>query len=308
MKNKKGVLITIIVLLCIFVPITVIGFLGNSNISPLEDNPKHETYYDGHMWFYDSNDKFLSKYECQTEVCEYTNPTIDDNTFGINYYKDGNVKSVGLISDKYTFITDGSLIHLYAVDTGTVLQNYRAVKTYNTNVENNSYIIQDSNGVWGVIGISNNLSSILPFEYSFIGLGNNFNEYGILAADKFIVQKDTKWYLVDNTNSALSGQIDDPIIDYNDNYIFSKNQDKIRIFSYENYEYLTNYTIKDYILEDKYIGIITDNFLIVYENLGNNYLKSVTLTDKNAKVELEKNENKLIIKINDIETETIELN
>jgi len=214
---------------------------------------------------------------------------------------------VGLIRDKYTFITDGSLIYLYAANTGTILQNYKAIKTYNTNIENNSYIIQDLNGVWGVISVSDILNSVLPFEYSFIGLIHNINEYGALMADKFIVQKDTKWYLVDNNNSALTGEIDDPIIDYNDSYIFSKSQDRIRIYSYENYEYLTNYTIKDYILEDKYIGIITDKFLIIYENLGNKYLKSVTLTDKDAKVGLEKDETKLNITIDGNVVETIEL-
>jgi len=307
MENKKGVLITIIVLLCIFAPLTVIGFFSNKDIRPLEDNPKHDQYYDGYMWFYDSNDKFLSKYECQTEICEFANPTIDDTTFGINYYKEGSIKSVGLIRDKYTFITDGSLIYLYAANTGTILQNYKAIKTYNTNIENNSYIIQDLNGVWGVISVSDILNSVLPFEYSFIGLIHNINEYGALMADKFIVQKDTKWYLVDNNNSALTGEIDDPIIDYNDSYIFSKSQDRIRIYSYENYEYLTNYTIKDYILEDKYIGIITDKFLIIYENLGNKYLKSVTLTDKDAKVGLEKDETKLNITIDGNVVETIEL-
>ena len=308
MNNNKSVLITIVVLLCIFTPLTIVGLLSRKNISPLEENPNHDTYFEGYMWFYDSEDKYLSKYECLTEVCEYTNPTIDDNTYGMNYYKDGTIKSVSLINDKYTFITDGANIYLYSADTGHTLQTYKAVKTYNTNLENNAYIVKDDNGVWGVLSISDVLSKILPFEYSFIGLKNEVNENGELKSNKFIVQKDTKWYIVDNNNSALTGYIDDPIIDYTNEYVFSKNADKVRIYSYQNYEYLESYNIKDYILEDKYIGIVTDTFLLVYENLGNSYLKSVVLTEGTNEIDLEKIDNKLNIKINGSVTETIEIN
>lgn len=307
MKNNKHVLITIVVLLCIFTPLTIIGLLGRQNISPLEENPSHDTYFDGYIWFYDQNNEFLSKYECLTELCEYTNTIIDDETYGIDYYKEGTIKSVSLVKDTYTFITDGAVVYLYAAKTGSTLQSYKAVKTYNTTLENNSYIIQNSDGVWGVLTIGDVLGSVLPFEYSFIGLKNVMNEDGTLSTDKFIVQKDMKWYLVDSNNSALTGYIDDPIIDYTEEYIFSKNLDKVRIYSYENYEYLTDYNIKDYILEDKYIGIITDSFLLIYENLGNDYIKSVVITNVTGEIDLEKVDNTLNVKVNGEVTETIEL-
>lgn len=307
MKNNKSVLITIIVLLCIFTPLTIIGLLNRQNISPLEENPNHDTYYNGYIWFYDKNNEFLSKYECMTEICEYTNTIIDDGTYGIDYYKEGNIKNVSLVNDKYTFITDGAVVYLYAAETGHTLQNYKAVKTYNTKLENNAYIVQNSDGVWGVLTIGDVLSALLPFEYSFIGLKNVMNEDGTLSTDKFIVQKDTKWYLVDSNNSALTGYIDDPIIDYNENYVFSKNLDRVKIYSYENYEYLPDYNIKNYIVEDKYIGIITETFLLVYENLGNKYIKSMPLTNIDGEISLEKVENKLNIKVNNSVVESIEL-
>lgn len=307
MNKDKKVLITIIVLLCIFAPLSIIGLLSRQNISPLEENPDHDTYYDGHIWFYNSNDEFLSKYECATELCEYTNTTIDDDTYGINYYKEGKIPTVSLVKDKYTFITDGALIYLYAADTGKTLQSYKEVKTYNTNLEGNAYIVKNSNDVWGVVKLDEVLGAILPFEYSFIGLTNNINEDGTLSTDKFIVKKDTKWYIVDNNNSAITGYIDDPIIDYNNDYVFSKNQNRVRIYSYQNFEYLTNYEIKDYILLDNYIGIVTNNFVLVYEHLGNKPLKSVALPAVNSKVELEKVDNKINIKIDGEIKENIEL-
>ncbi len=306
MKNK-GIFITIIVLLCIFVPLTIIGFLNKRNISPLEENPNHDTYYNGYMWFYDSEDNFLSKYECITETCIYANTVIDDETYGINYYKEGIKKEVNIIGNKYALITDGSLVHLYSVSNGSILQSYKAVKNYNTDLENNTYIIQNNEGVWGALTIGETLKSILPFEYSFIGLKNELKEDNTLSTSKFIVSKDQKWFIVDNNNSALTGYIDDPIIDYTNEYVFSKNNDRVRIYSYENYEYLPDYNIKNYILEDKYIGIVTDSFLLIYENLGNKYIKSMALTDNTNDIDLEKNNNKLDIKVNGEVKESIEL-
>ena len=306
-KNNKIVLITIIVLLCIFAPLTIIGLLSRENISILEENPNHEKYYDGYIWFYDKEDKFLSKYECMTEICEYTNTTIDDGTYGINYYKEGKKNSVSLINEKYAFITDGSVIYLYSADTGTTLQKYKEVKNYKTELENDAYIIKNDKDVWGVVKFANGLGAMLPFEYSFIGLKNDINEDGTLSTDKFIVQKDTKWYIVDNTGNAITGLIDDPIIDYTNDYVFSKNSDKVRIYGYENFEYLQNYDIKEYILIDNYIGIVTNNFVLVYKHLGESPLKTVSRTDASSNVEIEKVDNKINIKINGEVKESVEL-
>ncbi len=307
MENRKSVLITIVVLLLIFTPLSIIGILNTNNIGIMEENPNHEIYYERKIYFYDSEDKFLSYYECQTEVCDFASSLIDDNTYGINYYKDGAVTKAPIVDEKYTFINDGSAIYLYATNTGSNLQTYKAIKYYNTSIENNIYIVQNSNNVWGVLSIGSTLRSVLPFQYDFIGLINNLNEDGSLKADNFIVLKDNKWSIVNSAGSTITGLIDDPIIDYTNEYIISKNQDKVRIYSYENYEYLTDYNIKDYVILDNYIGIITDTFVLVYENLGVNYLGSYTLTDNSSEVDLEKTDTKIDIKVNGNVVETIEL-
>ena len=310
MKNQKVVYISIIVLLIIFLPLTVIGFIFGNDKNLLDENPKHETYYKGKIWFYDDNGKFLSSYECQTEICEFTIPTIDDATYGINYYSDGSMERVQVIDDKYTFITDGAVIYLYNVTNGTTLGTYKSVKNYNTKLENNTFIVQNQDGLWGALTIGNTLSSVLPFEYDFVGLKNNINADETLNANKFIVRKNSKWHLVDTSDvepNAITGEMDDPIVDYTDNYVISKNVNKVRIFSYENYEYLTNYNIKNYVLEDKYIGIITDNFLLVYDNLGANYLKNITLTGINGEIDLELANGNLNVKADNEIIETIEV-
>lgn len=306
MKNKKVVLITIVILLCIFLPLTVIGFIFKDDKNLLDENPRHDLYYKGKVWFYDENDKLLSSYECQTEVCELSVPTIDDDTYGINYYK-GTISSVPVEDNSYTFITDGAVLYLYNVKNGTTLQSYKSIKNYNTKINNNNYILQNSDGLWGVLTVGSTLSSVLPFEYDFVGLINKVDDKGILNSDKFIVLKDSKWYIVDSDNSAITGYIDDPIIDYTDEYVISKNSERIRIHSYQNFEYLTNYQIKDYALEDNYIAIVIDGFILIYNSLNTNYIKSIPLTTS-GELDLEKEDNKLIVKINNEIIETIELN
>lgn len=307
MENKNSVLIVIVVMLFIFLPLTIIGFIFKDNKNLLDENPGHDTYYKDTIWFYDENDNFLSKYECQTKVCDFTVPTIDDSTYGINYYKEGTMTKVPVISNKYTFITDGAVIYLYGVSNGMTLGTFKAVKNYSTNLDNNAYIVQNSDDLWGVITIGDTIGPVLPFNYDFIGIAKNGKVEGDLSTDKFIVLKDNKWYIVDNENSALTGYIDDPIIEYTNEYVFSKNAERIKVHSYENYEFLTDLTIKDYIIEDKYIGIITDNSLLIYENLGVNYIKNITITNSTDKIDLEKTDNKLHIKINDVISESIEL-
>jgi len=307
MKNNKSVLITIIVLLCLFVPLTIVGFIFKDDKNLLDENPGHDTFYKGHIWFYDNDDKLLSKYECQTEICDFTSPTIDDAVYGIKYYTKGTNIKVNVIDSKYTFITDGVVIYLYDVSTGRTLQSYQTVKNYNTNLENNAYIMQNTDGIWGVLTIGINLNLVLPFEYDFIGLSGNAYKNGTLKTNKFIALKDNKWYIVDNQNNFLTGEINDPIIDYTDKYIFSKAVDKLRVYSYENYEYLTSYKINDYILEDQYIGIITDNELFIYEDLGVSYLHKISIENLDGEITLEKQENKLVVEVSEQEIESIEL-
>lgn len=307
MENKKASLITIIVLLCIFAPLAILGLIFRDDKNFLEENPNHDFYYKGHLWFYNEKDELLSSYECQTEICELTTPTIDDGVYGINYFKNGTLKNVSK-SYKYTFITDGAVIYLYDVVSGKSLQTYKNLKNYNTNVKNNAYIVQNSDELWGVLTVNDMLGVVLPFEYDFIGLvENSANEDEILNTEKFVVKKDNKWYIVDENNSAISSHFDDPIIDYNNDYIFTKNGEIVKIYSYQGFEYINNYTVKDYILEDKYIGIITNNYLLIYENLANRYIGNISIVGVTGKLSLEKVANKLNVKVNNEVIETVEL-
>lgn len=305
MENKKPAAITIVVLLLIFTPLTIIGLLFRDDRHPLEENPTHDFFYKGYLWFYDKNDEFLSKYECMTNICDYTISVINDDTYNMKYYKEGNSPKMTLLDDKYTFLTDGSVIYLYDAQSGSTLQTYKALKNYSTNINGDYYIIQNTNDLWGVLMVNEMLASVLPFQYDFIGLPNKILTENTLASDKFIVKKDSKWFIVNNENNAISGYIDNPIIEITDDYIFSQDENKIRVYSYDNLEYLKTFQIKDYILIDGYVGIITDNFVLVYKHLGENYIKSITIPSKDDKVTMEKKDNNLNVLINGNVVETI---
>lgn len=296
MKSNRHVLIVIIILLAIFLSLSIIG-LYNRKIKLInESNPNHDTFYKGNMYFYSKANELLNKYECQTESCNYASSIIDDKEYNINYYQDGKINKTSLINYKYAFIQDGSKINLYTI-TGKVLKSYSALKTYNTKLENNDYILKNENNLWGVVSINDNLRKVLPFEYKGIYLKNNLNNE-LLNTSKYIVNKDNKWFIVDRNNNTLSNYFDNPIIDYNDKYIINNINNQIKVFDYQKKEYLSNYNIKKYVIEDKYIGIITNEYFALYEDLNNFSLKRIEINSSMNDFDLKKEGNKLNIIIN----------
>ncbi len=301
MINKKTVLATIIALLIIFVPLTIASYFLKEKENPFDKNPGHDFYYKEMLWFYDGND-LINTYHCNTTSCDYAEYVIDDED--INYYKDGNLKKSEVINNNYVFIKDGALTNLYSLDYGKVLQSYKQVKTYNTNIFDNIYILQNQDDLWGAISVSENINSILPFEYSFVGLKDNINEDGSLNADMFIVSKNNKWYLVSKDNEKKSSEFDSKIVDFNDKLIVTKGS-SYHIYNYDKNEYLIDYNISDYKLVKDYLLIISNNMLYIYKDISNGYLKSYNVSSGKLNTEVENN--KIIIKIGENVIDTLDV-
>lgn len=296
MKNKKIVLGVIIFLLIIFVPLTVMGYFVRDKKNPLEENPNHEFFFKNKLWFYDDNDKLISSYECQTNNCDLAKLTIDDEEYGINYYKDGSLEKIKN-NNYYTFIKDGALNYLYDVQNGRTLQKYLQIKNYNTNIKNDVYIIQNESNLWGAISIGETLNALVPFEYNFLGIKNNFDD-DELKVDYFIALKDDKWFLVDKENTKISTEYDDTIIDYNNQYIITKKDNRVKVYSYVGVEYLETFYFNDYALYDNYIGLLTNDTIYIYDDLSSNYIKNIPIT-KTGKLTLEPKGNQVVIKLDD---------
>ena len=301
MINKKTVLATIIALLIIFVPLTIASYFLKEKENPFDKNPGHDFYYKEMLWFYEGND-LINTYHCNTTSCDYAEYVIDDED--INYYKEGNLKKSEVINNNYVFIKDGALTNLYSLDYGKVLQSYKQIKTYNTNVFDNTYILQNQDNLWGAISVSENINSVLPFEYSFVGLRDNLNEDGSLNTDMFIVSKNNKWYLVSKDNEKESAEFDSKIVDFNNKLIVTKSAN-YHIYNYDKNEYLIDYNISDYKLVKDYLLIISNNILYIYKDISNGYLKSYNVSSGKLNTEIENN--KIIIKIGENVIDTLDV-
>ena len=250
MKNKP-VLYTIIILLVIFIPLTILGFYYKEKpISIKDDNTKHFPYYNNSLWFY-QNDKLISKYACLNSRCSY------------------NIKSI--INNKYVFIKDGDILYLYDINKGSVYNKYLDCLN-----EDNKYICKSDKNLWGVLNINDEVKEIIPFIYESINLNKN----------KYIVKKDNKYYLIDENNNISIG-FTSKIEDYNNTYIISKEEGRYFIYDYKGNEYLNNYNINNYSLSDNYIGIVLNNNLNIYNNINNLPLKVITLNNYNTKIRFE---------------------
>lgn len=276
MKSKIYSLVVIILLLVIFLPLTVFGYIYKQN-HKVEENPNHEMYYKGSIWFYDEDDNYLSKYICQTEICELAKPTIDDDNYELNYYKDGTIESILPISNKYAFIRDGDYINLYEFNINKTIQNYLAIKTYNIKLSDDIYVLQNKDNMWGVLYVKENINVILPFEYNYIGIKNDIDKDGILVVKNYVALKDDKWNII-NSNGESVIEFDEPIIDYTNRYIFTKN-DNIKIYNYSKDLLISNLKIDNYILLDDFVGIVSNNVLYIYNNILSTVYKQVNISN-----------------------------
>ncbi len=302
MKNKKIALINIVILLVIFLPITIIGLVKHIQDSAVIENPNHDFFYDNSLWFYDAKDNLINTYKCKSSICELAKPIIDDDTYHINYYKDGVDDVIKYNGSSHTFINDNNVISLYDIRNGKSFINLKSIKTYNTTLDNNLYIVQNGiNNLWGVIKIdntgTNDFKNIIPLDYEFIGLKNKLTEDGKLDTETFIVSKNSMWYLINQTNTTMCQAIDMPLVDYSPNYIIGY-RDEYMIFNYNGERLYEQYHIDSYTYADKYIGLIQDQTLYVYNNIE--LLKTYELSGDNNDISFTYSDNKLNISIGNL--------
>ncbi len=302
MINKKTVLATIIGLLIIFIPLTIASFFLKEKENPFDKNPAHEFYYKEMLWFYDKDGQLINNYHCNTTSCGYAEYIIDDED--INYYKEGTVLKSTLNSN-YVFLKDGALTYLYSLKLSKVLQSYKSIKTYNTHLFDNTYILQNQNELWGVLSVGESINSILPFEYNFIGLINKMNDDGTLNTDTFIVNKDNKWSLISKENKKLSADFNAKIVDFNKDIIVTKNNERYHIYNYTMNEYLTNYLITNCKIVKNYIMVESNNMLYVYRDLNNSYIRSYNLN--NGSLDILEDNNKIVLKLSGNILDTLEV-
>lgn len=302
MKDKKT-LITIIVLLVIFLPIGVFGTIKSFSATKpdvKDDNPNKEFKYNNKLYFY-YNDKLLSTYECSS--CTLASSSIDDINYHTNYYKSENNELASVINEYYGLFKENDNIILYNLVNSKKIDAYKSIKNYNIDATSKFAITEKSNGM-GVIFFDLS-SSPIPNEYEYISLPAHIID-NKLDTSKFIVKKDNMWSIISANKEVDVAPIIDEIVDFNDNYYITYANDTYHVYDRNNIEYLENLPKTNVYGVGKYIFVLNNNQLFIYENCLSTVIKIMELPNYNS-IYFYQNNNKIDIMIDGNLQETLEL-
>lgn len=302
MKDKKT-LITIIVLLVIFLPIGVFGTIKSFSATKpdvKDDNPNKEFKYNNKLYFY-YNDKLLSTYECSS--CTLASSSIDDINYHTNYYKSENNELASVINEYYGLFKENDNIILYNLVNSKKIDAYKSIKNYNIDATSKFAITEKSNGM-GVIFFDLS-SSPIPNEYEYISLPAHIID-NKLDTSKFIVKKDNMWSVISANKKVDVAPVLDEIVDFNDSYYITFANNTYHIYDRNNIEYLENLPKTNVYGVGKYIFVLNNNQLFIYENCLSPVIKIMELPNYNS-IYFYQNNNEVDIMIDGNLQETLEL-
>lgn len=302
MKDKKT-LITIIVLLVIFLPIGLFGTIKSFSTTKSDvkdDNPNKEFKYNNKLYFY-YNDKLLSTYECST--CTLASSSIDDINYHTNYYKSDDKELASVLNEYYGLFKENDNIILYNLVNNKKIDSYKSIKNYNIEATSKFAITEKSSGK-GVIffDLSN---SPIPNVYEYITLPSHIID-NKLDTSKFIVKKDNMWSVISANKKVDVAPIIDEIVDFNDSYYITFANNTYHIYDRNNIEYLENLPKTNVYGVGKYIFVLNNNQLFIYENCLSPVIKIMELPNYNS-IYFYQNNNKIDIMIDENLHETLEL-
>lgn len=263
-KPRKGVLITIIVLLIIFIPLSICSYAlhkmnEKNGFNNRDENINHEFHYQNKLYFYDQADKLIGTYECSTAFCNYAKSSINDDKYAIDYYKTDKLET-NLIQNRYAFLMDAEHDNqpfLYDIKNKRKTISYQSIKNYGIGIEENNYIVEDENGKFGVLNLESDPKIVVDYEYDFIGLANFINnETNEVMNDLYVVKKDKNWFLIDKTGAILTDPIEKEIASYNGQNIIVKDQLGYYFINYNNEEMLTESPYVFLSFTGKYLNIL----------------------------------------------------
>lgn len=319
-KHKKGVLITIIVLLCIFLPLSVCSFVlhkldeKNPRHKVIE-NPNHEFQYEGKLYFYSVSGNLIGTYECKNQnLCDYASSFNDDKLYSIDYHQSEDAK-IPIINNRYAFLVDSESVNgvkpfLYDIPNQRILTTYSSVKNYGVGIENDLFIVGNDALKYGVLSLQGDPQVKVKFEYDFIGIANLFNEdENKIMSDLLVGFKDQYWFLLDMNGAVLSSAITKEIVSYNGKNIIVKDDSGYQIVNYEDQIVIPNGPYKHLSFTGKYVNI-TDmqNNFYVYDITTESQITTSQPLKTNDNITSRINEDgKLEVLLNEKIIETVEI-
>ena len=276
MADKKT-LITIIVLLAIFLPASILGTYQSIKLNEggevvVDDNPNHDFIYNGKLYFYYQNE-LLATYECQD--CSQSTTIIDDTSYHTNYFTEGKTILPTVLNVNVGLYRQYNLDYVYSITIGRSLSYFTALKNYNVSHTEQVLIAKNENR-WGVVAVTDEaLVPIISYNYEYIALPAHMID-GKLDTTKYIAMNDNYWYILNNNGTSDYAAFDEEIVDFNNNYYITYNNG-YRVYDYNNLEYLRGVSKEKVYATDEYILVISNNTLMVYTDLSLAAVEQITL-------------------------------
>ncbi len=298
-RRNKISLIFLIVLLVIFLPLAIYGFIYRLQTNYYDENSNHLLYFKDSIWFYD-NGNLLYKYDCKNKNCELLRSIIDEKDLKVNYFKKGVIKKLSLINNKYAFISDGEEAFIFDLEKNSSIMPIKNIKNYDTNLEGNLFIVENSSGKWGVIRLNDSLEQVIPFNYDFIGLNNRL-DLGI-----FQVKSGDDYYIINSNDQVLTSSFDKIMYDFTNDVVLIRDTN-YEIYDYNLNKYLENIKISNIEFIKDYIIVYTTSNVLIYNDIKGASLKEVNTYGK-SNINVEYEENKINIKEGDNVIDYLEIN
>lgn len=273
--------------------------------SATQDNPNHEFFYKGKLWFYTESGTLLGTYTCETSNCGYATSTYDDKKYLIDSYEPTD-QELTLPLQSIVFLTDQNepepkKYFLYDIEKQIPNKSliFSSVKNYGKGIEDSIYIVENEQHKYGVVQVTNQMTPLIPFQYDFIGLPNQLNEDGKMIADAFIVKQGDVWSIISRNNTSLTTPMDGQIINFQkDNIILAK--DGI----YTLVDYQGNEVIDQEFKKLSYTGKFLnctdeEGYFYIMDIATQNIYGEKILLEENDKVRTNLNGSKIEIYIND---------
>ena len=275
--NKKIFLVITTILLFIFLSLSGIA-LYQKFIIKLDNKIKNKNNIDNKtITLTDLNNNIIGTYVCKYKNCDYAKYTTDDENYEFEYPITTPNIYKNVINNRYAFLYDypnkeSKAIILYDILEKKEITTFKNFKNYYTDLENNKFIVQNQDNLWGIISLIDDYKILCDLKFNYISVKDTLDsESNNLIADRFVAKKDNKWMIIDENGNSISKTFDSMITSYNGLYISIINGSKYLVYDYEgnlmdNYEY-------DYI-----------NFISKYGIFVNNNILTIKDIEKNIKI------------------------
>ncbi|MBR5662595.1 MAG: hypothetical protein IKX00_02955 [Bacilli bacterium] len=281
-KQKKLIIILLFVLVILLAVVGIIFFNKKDNKKPAKKAPDvivendFYRYENGTLVFMDSDNNEIGKYKCKNQdqkKCYVAFQSNEDDFTGDIYLNESGNKldrRAKIVNNNYVFIVDNKKgldddMVLYSIKNKTNHDEYKLVKE--SSINKNFVVLKDLDNKYGVIDLSGDEPKVLiNFVYDYVGMINSD------MANKYVVLlKNGKYYISDFTEKLLSGGLNQKIVEYNDQYIVTKDgENKYKIYDYDDNE-LQSQSYLFIKLNNEYYAAVLDNGVYVYDKVGTKY-------------------------------------